>query len=48
MASTIAERTGKPFSIVEWFPISTRILAVEKPPNEAASLSSTPPFSKNG
>jgi hypothetical protein len=38
----------KPFSIVEWFPISTRILAVEKPPNEAASLSSTPPFSKNG
>ena len=29
-------------------PISTRILAVEKPPNEAASLSSTPPFSKNG
>jgi transposase len=48
MASTIAGRIGKPFSIVEWFPISTRILAVEKSPNEVASRSSTPPFSKNG
>jgi transposase len=38
----------KAISIVEWFPISTRILAVEKSPNEAASRSSTPPFSKNG
>jgi hypothetical protein len=48
MAFTIAGLTGKLFSIAGWFPISTQILVVEKPPNEAASHSSTPPFLKSG
>ena len=47
MASTIAGGTAKPFSIAGWFPISTRTPAVEEAPNEAASHSSTLPFSKS-
>jgi len=48
MASTIAGRTGKPFSIAGWFPISTRTPAVEEAPNVAANHSSTLPFLKSG